>query len=1154
MKRIPALVTLVCAVRSAAFAQTSLNISQDLVSLGIASTNMVPNQPTLDAGPLFFRAVLYAQNHQIGRVIANPGAYYFQSLQYSGAHVAWDQLDDLTIDLQGSDLYFAHPLVQGLLITHATNIVVQNFTMDYDPLPFTQVRVLSVDPTRQQIQYAVDGNWQNPSVLNAVFPVVPNAYGFGIEVHMFRNGRPIPGVTRMYATNPVSSAQFTATPDPGVNPSALFAQIRPGDVAFLGMRAGSGPFSVLYCTGCTFRNIAVYSGTQWGFLAAHMQSSVFERVYSEPRPGTDRLAGNYVGLLLTDVGPSNEVRLNRAIRSMDDAIEYDASFLGTVKSQTDSRTLVLEGSITTKLSYGDSVPNGSVVAFQRLSDGAIVASAAIASQVAPQYTGQQPYDVTFTFDRDLPSSIVGALMLGTDPSQRGGNSVLERNALEDETDCCTGFLVAGLINSVFRGNYILRSGMTGLHTENSLQQGNFDLPPNGAFTVSDNVIDGANWARTSYPLLQLGSIQIDSTNSPRIVTASPNQDISITGNFIADGGSAAVWLGNTTGGSVSGNYFLNPDTNPAVVSAVSFFGPTQPLVVQSSQNIATSNNTADQTSGRVWVTDGQYRELAAYAPGSVIRLNAYGVGSLVPTPSITLTDADGNTTPLTIQNASSHAIDVQIPAMAGFGGAYLTLTSGGAKYFGTLFLDAVDNIPAVNGCTYEASPSSASVEGGYTSLPVLVVTQAGCSYQVLTTDSFVNGGPGARGPGVITVGVTANSGAARTTTVEIAGQLFTVTQVTPSGSLASRFVPITPCRAADTRSANGPFGGPAITGGTSRSFVVPNSACGIPGNATAYSMNVAVVPRGTLGFLTLWPSGQAQPLVATLNSLDGRVKSNAGIVPAGSNGAVSVFATDTTDVVLDINGYFEPPGNSAALAFYPLTPCRIADTRNASGPLGGPSLPAQSTRTFPILGSSCGLPANAQAYSLNFAAVPKGALGFLTAWPAGQPLPLAASLNDVTGTIAANAVIVPAGANGAVNVFASDATDLVIDVSGYFAPPGPGGLSLYAVTPCRVLDTRLTSGTPFSTTLDVNVIAAPCGVPATARAFLFNATAIPSDLLGYLTMWPQGQPQPLAATLNAYDGALTNNMAIVPTANGSVSIFPSDATQLVLDAFGFFAP
>jgi hypothetical protein len=373
---------------------------------------------------------------------------------------------------------------------------------------------------------------------------------------------------------------------------------------------------------------------------------------------------------------------------------------------------------------------------------------------------------------------------------------------------------------------------------------------------------------------------------------------------------------------------------------------------------------------------------------------------------------------------------------------------------------------------------------------------------------------------------------------------------------ATLFVPVSPCRILDTRNLNGPFGGPAIAGGATRDFVIPNSACGIPSIAAGYSMNVAVVPHGRLAFLTLWPSGQPQPLVGTLNSVDGRIKSDAAIVPAGGNGAISVFATDTTDVVLDINGYFVPGGNAAALAFYPLTPCRIADTRNPTGALGGPSLPANGTRSFPILASSCGLPATAQAYSLNFAVVPKGPqLRFITTWPAGKAQPLAGSLNDLTGTVVANAVVVPAGTNGGVNVFATDATDLVIDINGYFAPQGPGGLSFYAVTPCRVLDSRLPAGTPpFSATRDINVTASPCGIPGTARAFVFNATVVPPGVLAFITMWPQGESQPLAATLSALDGAITNNMAIVPTTNGSISVFPTAATHLVLDIFGFFAP
>jgi len=125
----------------------------------------------------------------------------------------------------------------------------------------------------------------------------------------------------------------------------------------------------------------------------------------------------------------------------------------------------------------------------------------------------------------------------------------------------------------------------------------------------------------------------------------------------------------------------------------------------------------------------------------------------------------------------------------------------------------------------------------------------------------------------------------------------------------------------------------------------------------------------------MWPTGQAQPLVSTLNSLDGRVKANAAIVPAGTGGAVSVYASDATNVILDINGYFVPttvaPAVASGLAFYPLTPCRIADTRNATGSLGGPSLVGGQSRSFPVR-SACSIPATAQAYSLNFTAIPRG--------------------------------------------------------------------------------------------------------------------------------------------------------------------------------------
>ncbi len=376
-------------------------------------------------------------------------------------------------------------------------------------------------------------------------------------------------------------------------------------------------------------------------------------------------------------------------------------------------------------------------------------------------------------------------------------------------------------------------------------------------------------------------------------------------------------------------------------------------------------------------------------------------------------------------------------------------------------------------------------------------------------------------------------------------------------SQAQQFVAVTPCRLVDTRPQYGGSG--PIPGGTFQSFPIPQEGgSNIPSSAAAYSLNVTVVPQGTLGYLTIWPTGEGQPVVSTLNSLDGRIKANAAIVPAGTNGAVSVYVTNTTNVVLDIDGYFAPPSGST-LAFYPLTPCRIADTRKDNFPpgLGSPYLTGGQERAFPILNAtSCNIPSSAAAYSLNFSVVPHGPLGYLTVWPTGEPRPTVSTLNDLPGTIIANAAIVPVRTGGEVSVYPTSDTDLVIDINGYFAA-GTGGLSLYPAAPCRVIDTRHEgSGQPFSGTLSppVNVVGSQCEPPAAAQAYVFNATVVPTGALGYLTLWPDGQSKPVVSTLNALDASITNNMAIVPSTNGSVDAYASGITQLILDISSYFAP
>ena len=398
-------------------------------------------------------------------------------------------------------------------------------------------------------------------------------------------------------------------------------------------------------------------------------------------------------------------------------------------------------------------------------------------------------------------------------------------------------------------------------------------------------------------------------------------------------------------------------------------------------------------------------------------------------------------------------------------------------------------------------------------------------------------------------------------------------------SSALQFLAVPPCRIMDTRTpaaggtfpANSTFGSPDIAAGAVRAIPIPSSACGVPASAMAYSLNFTVVASTwKVGSLTVWPTGPAQPLVSTLTSPDGSVLASAAIVPAGTAGSINASSTDDTDLVVDINGYFVPPA-AGTLQFYPLPPCRVLDTRLTSNggsfppntTFGSPSLDGVNGRSYPIPSSSCGVPAKAAAYSFNLTAVPQGGLGFVTAWPTGQTQPFVSTLNSYDGTVLANAAIVPAGTAGAVSFFASNPTDLAVDINGYFAPPGSGGLNFYTVLPCRLVDTTQPNGTfggPAITALATRnfpLSQGPCGLPASPvlQAFSLSITASPQGALGYLSTWPAGGTQPFVSTLNGYKGLAVANAAIVPAGSpGSISVFVTTTSNITIDTAGYFGP
>jgi hypothetical protein len=123
----------------------------------------------------------------------------------------------------------------------------------------------------------------------------------------------------------------------------------------------------------------------------------------------------------------------------------------------------------------------------------------------------------------------------------------------------------------------------------------------------------------------------------------------------------------------------------------------------------------------------------------------------------------------------------------------------------------------------------------------------------------------------------------------------------------ANFYTVTPCRIADTRNPNGPFGGPALPANSTRDFVA-RGTCGIPQTARALSLNVTVTGSTSYGDLRLYPSGAPGVSASAINWAPGKTRANNAIVGLGGNGALTVWCVmpgGFTQVILDVNGYFQ---------------------------------------------------------------------------------------------------------------------------------------------------------------------------------------------------------------------------------------------------------
>ena len=263
---------------------------------------------------------------------------------------------------------------------------------------------------------------------------------------------------------------------------------------------------------------------------------------------------------------------------------------------------------------------------------------------------------------------------------------------------------------------------------------------------------------------------------------------------------------------------------------------------------------------------------------------------------------------------------------------------------------------------------------------------------------------------------------------------------------------------------------------------------------------------------------------------------------------------------------------STGLMYYPLArPVRLLDTRPGASPnaCNQPNAPITggSVRTQPARGTCEGLtiPANATTITGHITTVQSGG-GSLTLYPSDAPQPNVTNSNYLVNEILNNAFTVGLGVNdGAFNIFVGTNTDVVIDVTGYYAPPGAGGLYFHPLPkPIRLLDTRTgltgcqTPGAPLQTmTTRTQTGVLSCDgvtIPTGAMALVGNATTTNSTGSGYLTLWPADAAQPFASSSNFAAGINRNAPFTVGLSlNGEFNIYTARTTDLVIDVMGYYS-
>jgi hypothetical protein len=360
-----------------------------------------------------------------------------------------------------------------------------------------------------------------------------------------------------------------------------------------------------------------------------------------------------------------------------------------------------------------------------------------------------------------------------------------------------------------------------------------------------------------------------------------------------------------------------------------------------------------------------------------------------------------------------------------------------------------------------------------------------------------------------------------------------------SGSLgdlqtAGGYTPLTATRILDTRDD-----GVNMAAATEFRLSVPTTL--IPADVSALVLNLTITDAQRSGYLTVYPCGTPRPLAAAINFTAGETKANLVDALFRSGGALCLWSNVDVDAVVDLQGFHSESGDGHLV---PRTAVRLVDSRPDDGLVAGQVL------RIPVTGAGKA-PADTTTVALNVAVDEPQRAGFLTVYPCGTDRPWASNLNFVTGQTISNEVMVQPGSDGAVCVYTTAATHLIVDLDATYEASGNQHFS--ALVPGRFADTRVAAKVLAGETVEWTVTGAG-GAPIGTTALSLNVAVSEPEGAGFLTVYPCGASMPLASNLNfALGQTVSNHVTATLGSTGKICVFASRTTNVVIDVEGTYS-